>query len=134
MANKVLFEAGRDRLITEAKDVLATMAGVLKDNNAMSIQVEGHTDNDPVKIHKAKYGDNWGLSTARSNSVLRELVANGVSADRLTAAGKGDTMPVASNDTDEGKEKNRRTEFVVVPKIDGLYKMYKNGYDMSSSN
>jgi chemotaxis protein MotB len=135
MANKVLFEAGRDRLKSEAKDVLATLAGVLKSNSGLMINIEGHTDNDPVKIHKGKYQDNWGLSVARSSTVLRELVSNGVTPSRLTAAGKGDTQPIASNDTEEGKDKNRRTEFVVIPKIDGLYKMYKSDFaGMGGSN
>lgn len=135
MANKVLFEAGRDRLKSESKDVLATLAGVLKDNSDLSILVEGHTDNDPVVIHRARFKDNWSLSVARSINVVRELVTNGVAEGRLTASGKGETQPVADNMSDEGKEKNRRTEFVIVPKIDGLYKMYKSDFaGMGSSN
>lgn len=129
MANKILFDAGRDRLTTDSKDIIATLAGVLKQNGDMDIAVEGHTDNDPVKIHRARYKDNWQLSVARSLNVVRELEKNGVDADRLSAAGKGDTQPVAANDSDEGKEANRRTEFVIKPQIEGLYKMYKDGFD-----
>ena len=134
MANKILFEAGRDRIKKESKEVIATLASVLNKNGDLSILVEGHTDSDPVVIHKARYKDNWQLSVARSLNVVRELVTNGVNENRLTASGKGETMPVASNDTDDGKERNRRTEFVVVPKIDGLYKMYKNDFATGSSN
>ncbi len=128
MANSILFDAGRDRLTDESKDVIATLAGVLNDNTEMKLLVEGHTDNDPVKVHKREYSDNWGLSVARATSVVRELEANSVAPSRLTASGKGDTAPVASNDTDDGKETNRRTEFVIAPDIEGLYKMYKSEF------
>jgi len=128
MANSILFDAGRARLAKESKEVIATLASVINDNPELSIVVEGHTDSDPVKIHKGTYTDNWGLSVARSLAVVRELTENGVNADRLAASGKGDTQPVASNDTDEGKMKNRRTEFIVMPKIEGLYKMVENDF------
>lgn len=128
MANSILFDAGRASLAKDSKSVIATLAGVVSKNAEMSLVVEGHTDNDPVKIHKGQYGDNWGLSVARSLAVVRELTANGVSPDRVAASGKGDTQPIASNDTDEGKMKNRRTEFIVMPKIDGLYKMVENDF------
>lgn len=125
MANSILFDAGRDKIADESKDIIATLAGVLNDNAEMNLHVEGHTDNDPVKVHRTQFTDNWGLSVARASAVVRELEANGVAPSRLTASGKGDTAPVTSNDTDEGKESNRRTEFVIAPDIDGLYKMYK---------
>ncbi|MDP5172531.1 MAG: OmpA family protein [Bacteroidia bacterium] len=128
MANSILFDAGRDKLAGESKEVIATLAGVLKDNTEMNLLVEGHTDGDPVKIHRSQYTDNWGLSVARASNVVRELEANGVAPSRLTSSGKGSTQPVASNDTDEGKEANRRTEFVIAPELDGLYKMYKSEF------
>jgi chemotaxis protein MotB len=134
MANSILFDAGRDRLKKESKEMLAEFASIMNKNTGLRLMIEGHTDDDPVKIHRAKYRDNWGLSVARSLSVVRELSENGVDANRLSASGKGDTQPIASNDTDEGKEKNRRTEFVIVPQIEGLYKMYKNDFDMSGDN
>ncbi|MEZ4825319.1 MAG: OmpA family protein [Bacteroidia bacterium] len=134
MQNKILFEAGRDRLLKDSESVLATLSETLKKNQGMYVSVEGHTDSDPVVVHKAQYKDNWSLSVARSLSVVRALEKNGVASDRLTATGKGDTQPIAANDSDEGKEKNRRTEFVVSPKIDGLYKMYKSGFGGSGSS
>ncbi|MEO0473648.1 MAG: OmpA family protein [Bacteroidota bacterium] len=133
MANSILFDAGRDKLQNESKEVIAKLADVFKANQGLQILVEGHTDNDPVKIHRAKYKDNWSLSVARSLNVVRELEGNGVDPTRMTASGKGDTQPMVANDSDEGKETNRRTEFVVVPKIDGLYKMYTDGYGGGSS-
>lgn len=128
MANSILFDAGRDKIQEESGEIIATLAGVLNDNPEMKLHVEGHTDSDPVQVHRNRYTDNWGLSVARASAVVRELESNGVAPSRLTATGKGDTAPVASNDTDEGKEANRRTEFVIAPDVDGLYKMYKSGF------
>ncbi len=134
LANNILFDSGRDRLTTDSKDVIGKLAKVFNSNQGLRILVEGHTDNKPVVINKSKYKDNWSLSVARSLNVVRELAANGVEETRMTASGKGDTMPVADNATEEGRMKNRRTEFVVIPKIDGLYRMYKDGFSGSSSN
>ena len=133
MNNAILFDAGRDKLTEESEELIGKMAEVFNKNGDLSIQVEGHTDSDPVKIHKATYKDNWQLSAARALSVVRTLEENGVSGGRLVAMGKGDTQPVASNETDEGKEKNRRTEFVIVPAIEGLYKMYKEDFSSMKS-
>ena len=125
MANNILFQSGRAKLTKDSKDVVAKIADAINKNPGLSIQIEGHTDNEPVQIHKYRYKDNWALSTARALAILSELEKNGVSSSRLTAAGKGDTQPIASNETKEGREKNRRTEFIVEPKIDGLYRIYK---------
>lgn len=132
LANSVLFESGRSRITNEAKEVIAKLAGVIKENGDLSISIEGHTDDEPVRIHKAQYTDNWGLSAARALAILREMEANGVSPERMTAAGKGDTQPIASNDTEEGREQNRRTEFIVNPEISGLYQIYKEDISASS--
>ncbi|RMG19376.1 MAG: hypothetical protein D6730_21645 [Bacteroidetes bacterium] len=134
LSNSILFESGRARIAKEAQDVIGKLASVLNASGGLSISIEGHTDNEPVQIHKAKYTDNWGLSTARALNILRELEKNGVDGSRLTASGKGDTEPIASNDTPEGREQNRRTEFVINPDIDGLYKMYKEELSASSGN
>ncbi len=135
LSNSVLFDAGRAKLTDDSKDVITKLADVFKSNPDLGIQVEGHTDNEPVVIHKRTYKDNWELSTARSLQVVRELEAAGVTPGRLIASGKGDTQPIASNDTDEGRAKNRRTEFIILPEIEGLYKMYKGGFEgMGGSN
>lgn len=134
LANSILFDSGRDKLNKESKEVIAKMADVLKSNGGLEILVEGHTDSEPVKIHRGKYTDNWGLSTARALSIVREMEKMGVNGDRLTATGKGDTQPIASNDSKEGRVKNRRTEFVIEPKIDGLYRLYKEEMANSGSN
>jgi len=122
--NSVLFNAGRDRVEKDAAETVDKLAAVFAKYGDLNVNVEGHTDNDPVKIHKGKYQDNWSLSVARATNVVRALEKAGIAAGRLTASGKGDTQPIASNDTKEGKAKNRRTEFVAYPnnKLSELYK------------
>ena len=127
--NKILFASGRETLKKESEEMLASLAEAFKKNPGMNIFVEGHTDNEPIKIQRRRYKDNWSLSVARALNVVRELEENGVSSSRMTASGKGDTLPIASNDSKEGRETNRRTEFIVAPQIEGLYKMYKSGFD-----
>ncbi len=124
--NGILFKAGRDAVEKDAKETISKLATVFAKYGELNINVEGHTDNDPVKIHKGSYKDNWSLSVARATNVVRALEAAGIDSKRLTASGKGETQPVASNDTDEGKKMNRRTEFVAYPnsKLADLYKKY----------
>ncbi|MEM8901503.1 MAG: OmpA family protein [Bacteroidota bacterium] len=132
MANDILFRSGRSSMDKDSKDLVSTLADILKSNGDLDILVEGHTDSEPVKIHR-QYRDNWGLSTARALSVVRALEDMGVDGNRLTATGKGDTQPIASNETKEGREQNRRTEFVIAPELDGLYKIYKDNAGGTSS-
>lgn len=122
--NGILFNAGRDNVEKDAAETVSKLAGIFAKYGDLNINVEGHTDSDPVKIHKGKYKDNWSLSVARSINVVRALEGAGINAKRLTASGKGHTQPIASNDTKEGKMKNRRTEFIAYPnsKITELYK------------
>jgi chemotaxis protein MotB len=137
MANAILFESGEAKIAKESKEVIVALADVFKKNTGLYVSVEGHTDNEPIKVRKDQYKDNWQLSVARSLAVVRELQAAGVDPNTLTASGKGDTAPIADNATEEGRDKNRRTEFVVSPKVDGLYRMYKSGFSGlggSSSN
>ena len=133
LANSILFDSGRASLAKTSKEVISKLAEVFNRNSDLDVHVEGHTDSEPVVVQKAKYKDNWSLSVARSLEVVRELTSGGVSAERLTASGKGDTEPIAGNDTKEGREKNRRTDFVVTPKVSGLYKIYQEN-SMSKGN
>ena len=133
MNNGILFNAGRASVTKDSRAVIDTLAKVFNENPDLAILVEGHTDNDPVVINKGRYRDNWSLSTARSLEVVRMLEKAGVDGSRMTASGKGETQPIADNSTKEGKMQNRRTEFVVVPKTDGLYRMYKSGFEGGST-
>ncbi|MFK7971604.1 MAG: OmpA family protein [Bacteroidia bacterium] len=128
VGNDILYKPGRATIEKTSQGTLDRLATVFNTVPDLSIMIEGHTDNDPVKIHKAKFSDNWELSTARANNVVRALVAAGVSNSRLTASGRGETVPVAGNDSDEGKAQNRRTEFIVYPdgKVQELYQFYQS--------
>ncbi len=122
MSDKLLFKSGDANVEVKGKDALKKLAEVLNKNPDVSIAIEGHTDNVPIKT--ALYKDNWDLSTARATNVVR-LLSNeyGMDAHRLTAAGKGEFFPVADNSTPEGKARNRRTEIVLSPKLDILMKL-----------
>lgn len=113
---EVLFDSGKDKLRLEALEKLNKVSGVLNTTvKDLSIGIEGHTDNIPIKYSSWK--SNWELSTARAVSVLHYLIdKQGLSPQRLSATGYGEYRPVASNDTPEGRQENRRVEIVILPK------------------
>ena len=113
----VLFDSGKAKIRPEAYEALDKVARVLNENVPdLSIGIEGHTDNVPIRLSKWK--SNWELSSARALSVLHYLVDDkGVAADRVSAIGYGEYSPVASNDTKAGRQDNRRVEIVILPKV-----------------
>lgn len=114
---EVLFDSGKAVVKKEAYSVLDKVARVIRDKvYDREIGIEGHTDNEPIKYSGWK--SNWELSTARATSVLHYMVESGkLNPKKLSAIGYGEYRPVASNDTEEGKKKNRRVEVVIIPKI-----------------
>jgi len=112
---EVLFDSGKADLKSESLMTLEKVAGVLNTTvKDLSVGVEGHTDNQPIKYSKWK--SNWELSTARALSVLHYLSdEKQVSPERLSATGYGEFKPVSSNDTVQGKQRNRRVEIVILP-------------------
>lgn len=122
MSDKLLFKSGSAAVEEKGKDAIKTLADVLNKNPDIDVLIEGHTDNVPMK--SAKYPDNWALSADRALSIVRMLSdENGVNPKRLEAAGRGEFYPKATNETAEGRAKNRRTEIILSPKLDELYKM-----------
>jgi chemotaxis protein MotB len=114
--DEILFDSGKDKIKTEAFGALDKVASVIVDKASdLNVGVEGHTDNDPIKYSGWK--SNWELSTARATSVLHRLIEKGVFASKLAAIGYGEQRPVASNDTLEGRRKNRRVEIVILPEL-----------------
>lgn len=113
----VLFDSGKAKIRSEAYDILNKIGTVLNENvPGLNVGVEGHTDNQPIKFSGWK--SNWELSTARALSVLHYLVdEKGVSPERVSAIGYGEYRPVASNDTQEGRQSNRRVEIVILPQL-----------------
>ncbi len=126
MSDKLLFKSGSATVEEKGKEALKLLAGVLEKNPDIDILVEGHTDNVPIKT--AVYKDNWDLSVARATSIVRILTNDHkVAATRMTASGKGEFFPKATNDTPEGRAKNRRTEIILSPKLDELMQLLNSG-------
>jgi len=120
IADKMLFKTGSDVVSDRAKEVLGKVATVISSKPNMEVQVEGYTDNVPIKTKCMK--DNWDLSTARATAVVRVLQNDyNVDPSRLIAAGRSEYMPLASNDTAEGRSTNRRTRIVILPKLDEFF-------------
>ncbi len=120
----VLFASGKDALTDEGVEILSQVAEVIRTDDDLAnreFQVAGHTDNVPLRRGPLK--DNWGLSAMRARSVLTYLVTpieeqgGGLNPTNWSAAGYASTDPVANNDTEEGKAKNRRVELVVMPDV-----------------
>ena len=107
----VLFAPGQAALADNSSHTLRAIAQVVKDHEH-EIQVEGHTDNAPIRT--VNFPSNWELSTARASSVVRLFIDGGVDARRLTALGYGENRPVESNDTPEGRARNRRVTVTVL--------------------
>jgi chemotaxis protein MotB len=122
MLDKLLFKSGSVKVEDKGIDALKKLAEVLIKYPDIGILVEGHTDNVPIKTEL--YKDNWDLSVARATSIIRILIDKyKVVPERLTASGKGEFAPVATNETADGRSKNRRTEIILSPKLDVLYQL-----------
>lgn len=114
----VLFGSGSATLSQEGKAALAEVATLLASIPDRSFQIEGHTDNVPIKT--AQYPSNWELAAARSLTVLKTMLEAGMPPERISAASFGDAKPVAQNDTPEGRAANRRIEIIIVPDLSTL--------------
>jgi chemotaxis protein MotB len=120
MTDKLLFKSGSAAVEEKGQEALHKLAEVLNKNTDIDVLIEGHTDNVPIKT--SRYTDNWDLSVARSTNIVRLLIEkNNINPKHLTASGKGEYFPVASNDTPEGRARNRRTEIILSPKLDELF-------------
>jgi chemotaxis protein MotB len=123
LLDKLLFKSGSAEVEARGIEALQKLGAVLKNDTTFEISVEGHTDNLPIK--NAVYRDNWDLSTYRASSVVRLLIDNKVSPARLTSSGKGEFHPIATNDSPEGRSKNRRTEIILVPDLSEIMNLIK---------
>lgn len=123
MENKLLFASGSWNVGSEGTKAVNELGKVLAENPDIAVLIEGHTDDVPYGGN-GPLKDNWDLSTKRATEVLKLLLQNSnIDPQNLTAAGKGEFAPVASNDSKEGKAKNRRIEVVLTPKLDEISKM-----------
>ena len=122
ISDKMLFKSGSFEITTRASEVLGKVAAVIKAQPDVQFMVEGHTDSKPISTDKVR--DNWDLSVLRSSSIVRELQKSfGVDPARMIAAGRSEYVPVAGNDTDDGRSKNRRTRIVILPQLDQFFKL-----------
>ena len=125
MENKLLFESGSWTVGSEGKKAVDLVGKVLGDNPDISVLIEGHTDNDKITgTIGGGVENNWDLSTKRATAIVNILSANAkVKKENLTAAGRGEYAPLMSNETAEGKAKNRRIEIILTPKLDEISKL-----------
>ncbi len=118
LPNDVLFDTGRVQIKPSGQEALKQVAAVLTTLGDRRFQVTGHTDNVPIS--NEHYRSNWELSTGRGLEVVRFLIVQGVPPHALAAAGYSEFDPVASNDTPEGRQKNRRIEIALQPNVDEI--------------
>lgn len=116
LADNMLFRSGSYEINPSAMDILSKIAKIIKDYKDYSVLVEGNTDNVPIS--RTNIRNNWDLSALRASSVVQALQNKfGVDPARLTAGGRGEYNPVATNDTAEGRQLNRRTQIIITPEL-----------------
>jgi chemotaxis protein MotB len=119
LQDKLVFQSGSAVVNKDGQDALGKLADVLNNNKDIQVMVEGHTDSIPMR---GKYDDNWALSVARATSIVRILTTTyQVDPTRVIAAGHSSYDPRDTNQSPEGRAKNRRTEIILTPKLDELY-------------
>ena len=117
LADNMLYKSGSYEINERAGETLSKIAKIIKDYKDYDVLVEGNTD--PVPISRTNIRNNWDLSCLRASSVVQSLQNDyGVDPKRLSAAGRGEYNPIASNDTELGKQRNRRTQIIITPKLD----------------
>jgi chemotaxis protein MotB len=122
LEEKLLFKSGSDVVDPKGKEALKSLAQVLNSTKDITVMIEGHTDNVPIKTKL--FEDNWDLSTARATSIVRILTKDfGFDSNRITASGRGQFHPVKTNETDEGRAANRRTEIILSPDLKEIYEL-----------
>ncbi|MCD6012561.1 MAG: flagellar motor rotation protein MotB [Flavipsychrobacter sp.] len=122
ISDKMLFKSGSWEVTDQASEILGKVAMVLNSQPDVEFMVEGHTDN--VKFKKGDLEDNWDLSTKRATSIVRILQNKyHVPPSHMTAAGRGEYLPIAGNETADGKATNRRTRIVILPQLDQFFKI-----------
>ena len=117
LADNMLYKSGSYEINSRAAQTLSKIAKIIKDYKDYDVLIEGNTDNVPIS--KPNIRNNWDLSALRASSVVQALQNDyGVDPKRLTAGGRGEYNPLATNDTELGKQRNRRTQIIITPKLD----------------
>lgn len=122
LSEQLLFKSGSIKVDEKGVEALKKLAEAIRDDKTLNITVEGHTDDVPVN-KGANFEDNWELSVLRATSITKILVSNGFTPINIMPAGHGEFMPVAEGKSAEARRLNRRTEIIVSPKLDELFKL-----------
>lgn len=126
LSDNMLYKSGSYEISDRAGATLAKIAKIIKDYKDYDVLIEGNTDNVPIS--RPNIRNNWDLSTLRASSVVQALQNNyGVDPKRLTAGGRGEYNPIATNATPDGREKNRRTQIIITPKLDQFMNLIEKG-------
>jgi chemotaxis protein MotB len=126
LAEQLLFGSGSINVDAKGVAALQQLAKAIKDQKDINILVEGHTDNVPISKQSQYMNDNWDLSVMRATSITRILTKSGVSPKQITASGRGEFSPLAGNDNAQNKQKNRRTEIIITPDLDELFRILES--------
>jgi len=125
LSDNMLYKSGSYEISDKASETLSKIAKIITDYKDYEVLIEGNTDNVPIS--KPNIRNNWDLSALRASSVVQVLQTSyGVDPKRLTAGGRGEYDPIATNDTDEGKARNRRTQIIITPKLDQFMDLIGN--------
>ena len=126
MDDKLLFASGSWTINEQGMEAIRNWAKVLENETEISVLIEGHTDNVPYR-GSGQIKDNWDLSVMRATSVVKALLQSGnIAPTRLSASGRSEYLPLEENDTPEARAKNRRTEIILTPNLDQLFKLIQN--------
>ena len=126
LAEQLLFKSGSTTVDKKGAEALKKLSTVLKEQADVNVMVEGHTDDVPIQKGSMGMSDNWDLSVLRATSIVRILTSEGVQPQKLTPCGKGEFSPIATEKTDASRQKNRRTEIIITPKLDEIFKILEN--------
>ncbi len=124
LEDKLLFESGSFEINKEGENALKELSKILEQDKDINIMIEGHTDDVPYTAKSSQIKDNWDLSVMRATTIVKTLLKNSkIDPKRLTASGKGEFLPLDNSKTKESRQKNRRTEIILTPKLDELFKI-----------
>ena len=123
LAEQLLFGSGSIVVDKKGEGALQQLAKAIKDQKDIHVMIEGHTDNVQIAAKTKYFEDNWDLSVLRATSISKILIRGGMSPNQITASGKSEYSPIAPNDNPPNKQKNRRTEIIVTPNLDELFKI-----------
>jgi len=132
LADNMLYKSGSYEINDRAAQTLSKIAKIIKDYKEYDVLIEGNTDNVPISMKNIR--NNWDLSALRASSVVQSLQNDyGVDPKRLSAAGRGEYNPITTNDTEVGKQRNRRTQIIITPKLDQFMDLIDNAPDSSEN-